>query len=104
MDEWLCKYPSWRTYIMHSFTARFNELLASFESIAFKKLDERLVKYLTDRQKISGSSIVKASHQQIADDLATSRVVISRLLKHLENEKKLILYRNEIKLLKAINM
>ncbi|MBL7830810.1 MAG: Crp/Fnr family transcriptional regulator [Saprospiraceae bacterium] len=102
MDEWLCKYTTWRSYIMHSFTTRFNELLNSFESIAFKNLDDRLIKYLVDKQKISGSAVIKASHQQIADDLATSRVVISRLLKHLENENKLILYRNEIKLLKGI--
>lgn len=104
MDEWLCKYPTWKNYIMQSFSARFDELLNSFESIAFKKLDERLVKYLLDKQKITESSIVKSSHQQIADDLATSRVVVSRLLKHLENEKKIILYRNEIKLLKALKI
>lgn len=104
MDEWLCKYPTWKNYIMQSFSARFDELLNSFESIAFKKLDQRLVKYLLDKQKITDSSIVKSSHQQIADDLATSRVVVSRLLKHLENEKKIILYRNEIKLLKALKI
>lgn len=104
MDEWLCKYPTWKNYIMQSFSARFDELLNSFESIAFKKLDERLVKYLLDKQKITESSIVKSSHQQIADDLATSRVVVSRLLKHLENEKKIILYRNEIKLLKTLKI
>lgn len=104
MDEWLCKYPTWKNYIMQSFSARFDELLNSFESIAFKKLDERLVKYLLDKQKITESTIVKSSHQQIADELATSRVVVSRLLKHLENEKKIILYRNEIKLLKALKL
>lgn len=102
MDDWFCKYTSWRNYILQSFSVRFNELLNAFESIAFKNLDDRLIKYLVDKQKISGSSVIKASHQQIADDLATSRVVISRLLKHLENNKKLILYRNEIKLLKGI--
>ncbi len=102
MDEWLCKYPTWRNYIMHSFAERFNELLNAFESIAFKNLDDRLIKYLVDKKNITGSAVIKSSHQQIADDLATSRVVISRLLKHLENEQKLILYRNEIKLLKGI--
>ena len=54
MDEWLCKYPTWKNYIMQSFSARFDELLNSFESIAFKKLDQRLVKYLLDKQKIGG--------------------------------------------------
>ncbi len=100
LDEWLCKYPSWKNYIMHSFNERFLELFKSIESIAFRKLDERLISYLKEKQRISGSSIIKTSHNQIAEELATSRVVVSRLLKQLENDKKVILYRNEIKLLK----
>jgi len=99
LDEWLCKYPSWKNYIMRSFNERFLELLKSIESIAFHKLDERLVAYLKEKQRLSGSAVIKASHYLIADELATSRVVISRLLKQLENNKKIILYRNEIKLL-----
>jgi CRP/FNR family transcriptional regulator, anaerobic regulatory protein len=99
LDEWLCKYAGWKAYIMRSFNERFTELLKSIESIAFHKLDERLVAYLKEKQRLSGSSVIKASHYLIADELATSRVVISRLLKQLENDKKIILYRNEIKLL-----
>ena len=99
LDEWLCTYPSWKNYIMRSFNERFIELLRSIESIAFHKLDERLVAYLKEKKRLSGSSVIKASHHLIADELATSRVVISRLLKQLENSKKIILYRNEIKLL-----
>lgn len=103
LDEWLCKYTSWKNYIMRSFNERFIELLKSIESIAFHKLDERLVEYLKDKQRITGSSVIKASHSLIADELATSRVVISRLLKQLENNKQIILYRNEIKLLPALD-
>lgn len=103
LDEWLCKFPSWKSYIMTSFNDRFLELLKSVESIAFKKLDERLIAYLKEKQKHSGSSLVRASHYQIADELATSRVVISRLLKQLENDGKILLYRNEIKLLTGFN-
>lgn len=99
LDEWLCTYPSWKNYIMRSFNERFIELLKSIESIAFHKLDERLMAYLKEKQRLTGSSVIKASHYLIADELATSRVVISRLLKQLENSKKIILYRNEIKLL-----
>lgn len=99
LDDWLCTYPSWKNYIMRSFNERFIELLKSIESIAFHKLDERLIGYLKEKQRLSGSSVIKASHGLIADELATSRVVISRLLKQLENDKKIILYRNEIKLL-----
>lgn len=99
LDEWLVKYPSWKSYIFNSFSHRFNELLKSLQSIAFHKLDERLVSYLKNKTKVSGKSSLLLSHNQIAEELGTSRVVISRLLKQLENDKKLVLYRNEIKLL-----
>lgn len=102
LDEWLCTYPSWKNYIMRSFNDRFIELLKSIESIAFHKLDERLIAYLKEKQRLTGSSVIKASHYLIADELATSRVVISRLLKQLENSKRIILYRNEIKIMPTL--
>ena len=67
---------------------RFNELLRTIDQIAFQKLDERLVRYLKEKSRVSGSSLINLSHEQIAADLATSRVVISRLLKKLEENKK----------------
>lgn len=99
LDEWLCKYPGWKNYIMRTFNERFLELLRSFDTIAFRKLDERLIAYLKDKQRLTGSSLIKVSHAQIAEDLATSRVVVSRLLKQLENDNRILLYRNEIKLM-----
>jgi CRP/FNR family transcriptional regulator len=102
LDEWLCKYPSWKKYIMQSFNERFLELLKSIESIAFHRLDERLTAYLAEKMRVSGSTIIKSTHYSIAEELATSRVVISRLLKQLENDGKLILYRNEIKILNVV--
>ncbi len=99
LDEWLYKYKSWKSYVFRSFTQRFNEMLKSFDNMAFKKLDERLVTYLREKSRLAGKKLLQLSHNQIAEDLGTSRVVISRLLKHLENDKKLLLYRNEIKLL-----
>ena len=99
LDSWHSKYPSWRNYIMRSFNERFLELLKSIESIAFHKLDDRLVSYLKEKHRLLGSNVIKVSHYQIADEMATSRVVISRLLKQLENDGKILLYRNEIKLL-----
>lgn len=102
LDEWLCKYPSWKNYIMRSFNERFMELLRSIENIAFHKLDDRLLHYLREKQKHTESAVIKASHHQIADELATSRVVVSRLLKQLENDGKIILYRNELKIVKPL--
>ncbi|MBS1730293.1 MAG: Crp/Fnr family transcriptional regulator [Bacteroidetes bacterium] len=103
LDEWMCKYPSWKNYIMRSFNNHLLEMLKSIESIAFHHLDNRLIQYLKEKQRLSGSNVVKASHTQIAEELATSRVVVSRLLKQLENERKILLYRGEIKLLHSFN-
>ncbi len=102
MDEWMQKYPGWKNFIMKTIRARFNELLKTIDQIAFQKLDERLVHYLKEKSKHTNSSLINLSHEQIATDLATSRVVVSRLLKKLELDQKLLLYRNQIKLLKAL--
>ena len=102
MDEWLVKYPSWKAFVMKTIHLRFNELLKTIDQIAFQKLDERLISYLKGKAKATHSTLINLSHQQIADELATSRVVISRLLKKLENDKKILLYRNQIKLLKEL--
>jgi CRP/FNR family transcriptional regulator len=102
MDEWLVKYPTWKSFVMKTIRGRFNELLKTIDQIAFQKLDERLVHYLKEKSKANGSALINSSHEQIAGDLATSREVVSRLLKKLENDKKLLLYRNQIKLLREL--
>jgi CRP/FNR family transcriptional regulator len=70
--------------------------------VTFKKMDERLVNYLKEKSRISGSSLVNLTHQQISEELGTNRVVVSRLLKKLETDNRLLLYRNQIKLLKDL--
>lgn len=102
MEKWLVKYPSWKSYVMKTVHDRFNELLKTIDQMAFQQLDDRLVNYLKEKSRISGSSLINLSHGQIASELATSRVVISRLLKKLEKDKKLLLYRNQIKLLREL--
>lgn len=77
-------------------------MIRTIDEVAFKKTDERLVNYLKEKSKATGSSLINLTHQQISDEMGTSRVVISRLLKKLENDKKLLLYRNQIKLLKEL--
>lgn len=102
MDEWMTKYPSWKSFVMRAVQSRFRELLKTIDQIAFQKLDERLVTYLKEKSKTTGSTLINLSHEQIANELATSRVVVSRLLKKLETDKKLLLYRNQIKLLREL--
>ena len=102
MDQWIVKYPTWKSYVMKTIRSRFNELLKAIDQIAFQKLDERLVTYLREKSKATGSTVISMSHEQIARDLATSRVVISRLLKKLENDKRVLLYHQQIKLLSQL--
>lgn len=102
MDSWLVKYPTWKSFVMRTIRNRFNELLKAIDQIAFQKLDERLIHYLKDKSKATGSTLINLSHEQIAHEMASSREVISRLLKKLENDHKVILYRNQIKLLREL--
>jgi len=99
MEEWTTKYKSWRNFVFNSYHNRLMEMLTTIDSIAFMKMDERLLKYLQDKIKITKEVIIKSTHQEIADELHTSRVVISRLLKKLENQGKIQLYRNYIKII-----
>ena len=102
MDQWLVKYPTWKSFVMRTIRSRFNELLHAIDQLAFQKLDERLIQYLKEKSKATGSSLLNLSHEQIANDLASSREVISRLLKKLEIDKKVLLYRNQIKIMKVM--
>lgn len=104
MDEWLMKYSTWKSFVMGTIRSRFNEMLHTIDQIAFQKLDERLKHYLQQKSINTGSKLLNLSHEEIARDLATSRVVISRLLKKLENDELLLLYRNQIKLLNSFSL
>lgn len=96
MERWLDQYKSWRQYILGSYHTRMLELMESIDAIAFMNLDQRLLKYLSDQAKILGSLEIHHTHQQVADDLHSSRVVISRLLKQLEIKGEIKLLRNKI--------
>src|SRR5690606_1175574 len=102
MDQWLVKYPTWKSFVMRTIRSRFHELLRTIDQIAFQKLDERLIHYRKEKSRVPGSTLVTLSHEQIAGELATTRVVISRLLKTLENQGKVLLYRNQVKLLRDL--
>lgn len=94
-EVWLGKYKSWHNFVIATYRQRFEELLQTLDSVAFKALDERLLFYLKRHVKVSGKEI-RLSHQQIADELNSSREVISRLLKKLEQTGAIALHRNYI--------
>lgn len=99
MSEWFHSNESWRNFILRSYQVRFNEMLETIDTLAFMKMDERLFKYLIDHVKLNASKTIAKTHQDISEDLNTSRVVISRILKQLENEQKIKLSRNKIEVL-----
>lgn len=98
MEEWMGKYKSWQNFIIQSYHSRMMELLEAVDTIAFLKMDERILKYLQDKAKVIGNDEIQVTHQEIAHDLHTSRVVVSRLLKKLENLGKINLNRNHIRI------
>ena len=95
-DEWMLKYKSWKNFVMNTYAERFEELLKAIDQLAFKKMDERLAKYLHDKADLHDSCEINISHQEIAYVLNTSREVISRLLKQLERISSIKLGRNRI--------
>ena len=96
IDTWLSKYKSWREFVIDTYHLRLMEMVEAIDSLAFMRLDDRLHKYLVDKVKVLDTNILIITHQEIADDIHTSRVVVSRLLKVLENEGKIKIRRNRI--------
>lgn len=98
MDEWMRSYRSWRNFILQTYSTRFEEMLATLDSVAFESLDNRLLRYLAEREHALETNEFNITHQQIAQELNSSREAVSRLLKKLENNGKIQLGRNKIKL------
>lgn len=99
MEEWSDKYKTWRNFVFSGYHSRMMELLESVDAIAFTKMDERLANYLKNKVHILKSKDIYTTHKEIANDLHTSRVVISRLLKKMENKHALKLHRSFIEVL-----
>ena len=95
MDQWMSQYKSWYQFVITSYRARFEELLKTIDAIAFTSLDERLEYYLKKQVNKLGNQL-KITHQEIANDLNSSREVISRLLKKMEVKNWLVIHRNSI--------
>lgn len=94
------EYPQWLDYIFRLYHKRFDELLEVVNAVAFRKVDERLLALLKKKVDLTGSKTIEVTHEQLANELATARVVISRLLKQLEDDGVVALGRNKITLLR----
>lgn len=98
-EQWMHKHPEWMQFVLKSYQNRFEEAMHALDEVAFKKLDERLQNYLKEKARLTNSKIILESHSQIATALHSSREVISRVLKQLEQRGDVKLGRNKITLL-----
>lgn len=99
MDEWTDRFRSWKSFVLLTYQRRFEELLRTIDGVAFKKLDTRILDLLRERVRNQGSPIVATTHQDLANELNSSREVISRLLKAMERDGLVKLGRQRIELL-----
>lgn len=90
------EHSGWLDYIFRLYHKRFEELLEVVNAIAFKRMDERILQFLQEKSKLIGNREINITHQQLADELGTARVVVSRLLKQMESNGLVELHRNKI--------
>ncbi|MBA4196471.1 MAG: hypothetical protein C0459_02850 [Chitinophaga sp.] len=98
ITKWQLQYPSWNQYVLQMFRKRYDELINSFEGVVFDHINVRVLEYLKRKSIVEESRILNISHQNLAKELGTTRVVISRILKQFEREKKIKLLRGQIEL------
>lgn len=98
MSEWMSKFKSWYQFVIETYRTRFDELLTTLDNVAFRSMDERLEFYLKRAKEAQQTNLLNISHQEIANELNTSREVISRLLKKMEQKDMVKLNRNIIEL------
>lgn len=98
MNEWMSKFKSWYQFVIETYRTRFDELLITLDNVAFRSMDERLEFYLKRAKEAQQTTLLNISHQEIAQELNTSREVISRLLKKMEQKGLVGLQRNAIEL------
>lgn len=96
MDKWMNEFQSWKVFVMRIYQDRFEEMIHVIDSIAFKRLDERLLDYLYNKVEVTGDRTLSITHQEIAYELNSSREVISRLLKQMEKKELLKIERGRI--------
>ncbi|MES2063392.1 MAG: Crp/Fnr family transcriptional regulator [Bacteroidota bacterium] len=101
-SEWIKVYPEWADFIFKLYHRRFEELLDVINAVAFQKLDDRIVTLLKRKASVYGSNEFSVTHQQLAEELGTTREVVSRLLKQMEKQNLITLSRNKITLNTAL--
>ncbi len=100
-ELWMEQEVSFRRFILHSCGQKFDELFRAIDNLAFKKLDERLLEYIREACKTNGSNFITMTHLELANEMNTSREVVSRLLKQMERQGLVRMARSRISLVKS---
>ncbi len=98
MDRWMMKYKSWYHFVLGTYRMRFEELLTTIDQVAFRNMDERLVSYLKKNQRSLKSTFIPFTHAEIAQELNSSREVISRLMKKLADRGMIKIHRHNVEI------
>jgi CRP/FNR family transcriptional regulator, anaerobic regulatory protein len=98
ISRWQLKYSSWNKYVMLMFRKRYDELISSLQGIVFEHINLRVLKYLNEKALEEDNKCIEISHLQLASELGTTRVVISRILKEYERQEKIKLFRGRIEM------
>tara|TARA_R110002020_G_scaffold420640_1_gene629788 strand:+ start:66 stop:722 length:657 start_codon:yes stop_codon:yes gene_type:complete len=96
IDQFSEKFKQWKDFVANTYQSRFQEMLVALDAVAFKRMDQRLMQYIVTKMKQHKTNELQTTHQEIANELTTSREVVSRLLKQLEKKKWIELGRNVI--------
>lgn len=99
LEEWMVRFKSWRAFVLDSYNTRMNEMLQAIDTIVFHSMEDRIVKYLKDKAWATKSEHLNVSHADIASELHSSRVVVSRIMKKLELNKVISQQRGKVTLL-----
>ena len=102
MEEWLIQFKSWRRFVFDNYNVRLDEMLDAVDTLAFHNMEDRLYKYLENKAMVLGSAQLNITHYQIANELNSSRVVISRLMKKLNDRGKIKHHRNRVEVVKFL--
>lgn len=99
MDDWMAQYKSWYYFVVETYRSRFEELLVTIDHIAFRNMDERLVFYLKKQQEILKTNLLQVSNTEIAQELNSSREVISRLMRKLSEKGIVKLHKHYVEII-----
>jgi CRP/FNR family transcriptional regulator len=101
LPEWLNEYPGFNELFYNQFNLRYSELLDTIKHLLIDKMDKRLYDHLNKKLKLINKDSIKMSHSQLANELGTAREVISRVLKKLETDNKIVQNSGEIRIINS---